>query len=41
VKDGRISGETSSNVSRELIPRDVYIQKANQMFEKMLKERTK
>ena len=41
VKDGRISEETSSKVSRELIPRDVYIQKANETFEKMLKERTK
>lgn len=41
VKDGKISGETSSKVSRELIPRDVYIRKANQMFEKMFRERTK
>ena len=41
VKDGRISEETSSKVSRELISRDVYIQKANEMFEKMLKDRTK
>lgn len=41
VKDGRISGETSSKVSRELIPRDTYMRKANQVFEKMLKERTK
>ena len=39
MRDGRISKETSSEVSRELVPRDFYMQAANQLFEKMLKDR--
>ena len=39
VRDGRISEETSGKVSRELVPRDFYVQAANQMFERMLKDR--
>jgi hypothetical protein len=38
IRDGKISEETSSKVSRELIPRDLYMQIANQTFENMLKK---
>ena len=38
IIDGKISEETSSRVSRELISRDLYMQIANQTFENMLRK---
>jgi hypothetical protein len=36
VQDGRMSPDTLSTVSRELLPRDTYIQMANQRFQQAL-----
>jgi len=38
VRDGKMSPETLNIVSRELVPRDVYIQFANQRFHELLKK---
>lgn len=36
VRDGKMSDETLKIVSRELMPMDMYIQSANQMFQQLL-----
>lgn len=39
IQDGKISPDTLSTVSRELLPRDTYIQIVNQNFQKTLRRR--
>ena len=41
IVDGRISGETAKIVSRELIPRDTYIEIANKRMKTVLSRRSK
>ena len=41
VEDGRMSPETLKVVSRELLPLDMYVQNANQAFERALDGRGK
>lgn len=36
VKDGEMSAETLSTVSREMMPRDLYLQNINQCFQQAL-----
>ncbi|MDP2844517.1 MAG: flavodoxin family protein, partial [Candidatus Methanoperedens sp.] len=41
VRDGRMSEQTLNIVSRELMPRDMYVESANQHFQDELKANAK
>ena len=38
IQEGKMRAETLATVSRELLPRDAYIERANQMFKEALDE---
>lgn len=39
--DGKISNDALNIISRELLPRDVYVQSVNQYFQDLIKEKGK
>jgi hypothetical protein len=41
IQDGKMRAETLATVSRELIPRDVYLERANQIFQEDIDEAEK